>query len=128
MKTQKMDADPQRTQRMDRRHGSTQRRKPRSADAAHAADPVTTQRLGEPAEAGPAAAGGEKTMKMPKLDPAFKPEATQRLRSPRPPPTQRLDPKLDPAPLSNAESTQRLDDSIWKLQEAKRILQKITPK
>ncbi len=76
---------------------------------------------------------GDKTMKMPKLVPAFKPEATQILDEPTT--TQKLDPpgtttqKLDPgASSSSAESTQRLDDSIWKLQEAKRILQGINQK
>jgi len=45
---------------------------------------------------------------------------------PSPNTTQKLDPNTQP--LSNAESTQRLDDSIWKLQEAKRILKGIREK
>jgi hypothetical protein len=32
---------------------------------------------------------------------------------------------LDGTPANNAEVTQRLDDSIWRLQEARRILQKL---
>jgi hypothetical protein len=78
--------------------------------------------------------GGDKTVQIPKLDPTFKPEATQILDN-TPQTTQKLDPspnttqKLDPnAPASSAEQTQRLDDSIWKLQEAKRILQNINQK
>jgi len=49
-------------------------------------------------------------MKMAKLDPGFRPDATQRL-DPSPNTTQRLDPNTQP--LSSAESTQRLDDSIF---------------
>jgi hypothetical protein len=109
MKTQKMDADPQSTQKLP-------------------ADAVTTQRLGAgPPQPAPPQPIGEKTMKMQKLDPGFNPEATQKLDA-SPTTTQRIDPNPPTTPLSNAESTQRLDDSIWKLQEAKRILQNITPK
>ena len=77
--------------------------------------------------------GGDKTVQIQKLDPNFKPEATQNLDAPHVT-TQKLDPspnttqKLDPNAPGSAEQTQRLDDSIWKLQEAKRILQNINPK
>jgi hypothetical protein len=48
---------------------------------------------------------GDRTQKIAALDPAFRPEQTQILDSP-------------------ADTTQRTDDSIRRLQEAKRILQK----
>ena len=66
---------------------------------------------------------GDKTMQIPKLDPAYNPEATQRIDDPST--TQ----KLDTAPgSSEAEQAQRIDDSIWRLQEAKRILQGVREK
>jgi hypothetical protein len=67
----------------------------------------------------------ERTQKIAPLDPNFRPEAakvdsTQRLDAVKPPP---------PEPgASEAETTQRIDDSIWRLQEAKRILQGIQQK
>jgi hypothetical protein len=128
MKTQKMDAGPQTTQRMPTGHDSTQRMPAADPQSTQRlpSDAVTTQRLGEATpQPAPPQPVGEKTMKMAKLDPGFRPEATQRL-DPSPITTQKLEPNTQP--LSNAESTQRLDDSIWKLQEAKRLLQKITPK
>ena len=145
MKTQKMDAtDPTRTQKMDAADPQrTQRidaQDPQRTQKMSAADPQDTTRLPvQPAPKAPAkpasrADGGDKTVQIPRLDPNFRPDATQKL-DVSPNTTQKLDPspnttqKLDPnAPLSNAEQTQRLDDSIWKLQEAKRILQNIDPK
>jgi len=133
MKTQKMEAsDPQRTQRMDAQD-------PQRTTRLDAQDPQRTARLdAQPAPkpaAKPAARadGGDKTVQIPKLDPNFRPEATQKLDAPHVT-TQKLDPNAaqkaaDPnAPAPGAEQTQRLDDSIWKLQEAKRILQNINPK
>jgi len=133
MKTQKMEAsDPQRTQRMDAQD-------PQRTTRLDAQDPQRTTRLdAQPAPkpaARPAARadGGDKTVQIPKLDPNFRPEATQKLDAPHVT-TQKLDPNAaqkaaDPnAPAPSAEQTQRLDDSIWKLQEAKRILQNINPK
>ena len=133
MKTQKMEAsDPQRTQRMDAQD-------PQRTARLDAQDPQRTTRLdAQPAPkpaAKPAARadGGDKTVQIPKLDPNFRPEATQKLDAPHVT-TQKLDPNAaqkaaDPnAPAPSAEQTQRLDDSIWKLQEAKRILQNINPK
>ncbi|HTS84485.1 MAG TPA: dynamin family protein [Usitatibacter sp.] len=133
MKTQKMEAsDPQRTQRMDAQD-------PQRTTRLDAQDPQRTTRLdAQPAPkpaAKPAARadGGDKTVQIPKLDPNFRPEATQKLDAPHVT-TQKLDPNAaqkaaDPnAPAPGAEQTQRLDDSIWKLQEAKRILQNINPK
>ena len=119
MKTQKMDADAQSTQRLPAGHDTTQKM---------SREPEITQRLGESTpQPAPPQPIGEKTIKTGRLDPNFRPEATQRL-DPSPNTTQKLDPGPNTQPLSNAESTQRLDDSIWKLQEAKRILQKINPK
>ncbi|HUL96545.1 MAG TPA: hypothetical protein VLT89_11065, partial [Usitatibacter sp.] len=127
-------------------------------------DAQRTQQLPVPPQkpAPRAPAEGERTMKMQKLDPGFRPDATQQMNAPHertqpphertqqlntphertqrldasPTTTQRIDPspnttqKLDPPaasqpPAGSAESTQRLDDSIWRLQEAKRMLQKI---
>jgi len=133
MKTQKMDAsDPQRTQRIEAQD-------PQRTQRLDAQDPQRTTRLdAQPAPkpaAKPAARadGGDKTVQIPKLDPNYRPEATQKLDAPHVT-TQKLDPGAaqkaaaqDP-PAPNAEQTQRLDDSIWKLQEAKRILQNINPK
>jgi len=119
MKTQKMEAGPQSTQRLPAGHDTTQKL---------SKEPEITQRLGESTpQPVPPQPIGEKTIKTTRLDPGFRPEATQRL-DPSPNTTQKLDPNPNTQPLSNAESTQRLDDSIWKLQEAKRLLQKITPK
>ncbi|MEP7260774.1 MAG: dynamin family protein [Usitatibacter sp.] len=95
----------------------------------------------------------ERTQRIKPLDPAFNPEATQQLvPTPTPPAsvsaTQRLDvqptppasvsatQRLDVQPvpgsaaqgLTDAETTQRIDDSIWRLQEAKRILKNIPQK
>ncbi|MFZ3323291.1 MAG: dynamin family protein [Usitatibacter sp.] len=123
MKTQKMEAtDPQRTQRLD---GQDPQRTTR-LDAQPVPAPAPQARPATRAD------GGDKTVQIQKLDPNFKPEATQILDAPHTT-TQKLDPgstqKLDPnAPVPNAEQTQRLDDSVWKLQEAKRILQNINPK
>ena len=128
MKTQKMDA--QATQPMPAAGPQSTQKLPSEA--------VITQRLGDgPPKVAPPQPVGEKTMKIQKLDPGFKPEATQRIDpspnttqriEPSPNTTQRIDPNPATQPLSNAESTQRLDDSIWKLQEAKRLLQNINPK
>src|SRR5262249_52904976 len=109
-----------------------------------AQDPQRTTRLPEQPAPAPApkpatkpatrADGGDKTVQIPKLDPGFKPDQTQKMDASHVT-TQKLDPspnttqKLEPdASGSNAEQTQRLDDSIWKLQEAKRILQNINQK
>jgi hypothetical protein len=81
-------------------------------------DPMATQKLAPEAERtqriDPAKVPSpdlDKTQKIPSLDPAWRPEATQ--------PAQ-----AQPAD-ADAQTTQRLDDSIWRLQEAKRILQGI---
>ena len=140
MRTQKMDSDAQSTQRIPPQHVATQRMAPADPQSTQKlpSEAVITQRLGDgPPKVAPPQPVGEKTMKMQKLDPAFKPEATQRMDpspnttqkiDPSPNTTQRIDPNPATQPLSNAENTQRLDDSIWKLQEAKRLLQNINPK
>ena len=116
MKTQKMAGDVQTTQKMQvAGHETTQR--------IDLADSQDTQRLGPtPTPAEKPLREGDKTMKIPKLDPAFKPEATQRI-DPNPPTV-----PLEGSTYSEAETTQRIDDSIWRLQEARRILKGITPK
>ena len=70
----------------------------------------------------------------PTAEPAFDPMKTQKL-PPDADRTQRLPPAAEAAPFNpedtqrfDAESTQRIDDSIWRLQEAKRILQNIPQK
>jgi hypothetical protein len=89
-------------------------------------DPMKTQKMGatdvQTTQRMDAAPGPETTQKIPKLDPAFKPEATQKI-DPNPPTV-----PLEGSTYSEAETTQRIDDSIWRLQEAKRILKGITPK
>jgi hypothetical protein len=97
-------------------------------------DPMKTQKL---------EAEGERTVKVRALDPSYRPDATQKLDMAKMEETQILDGKrmeetqildakkmettaiLDGAGASDAEVTQRLDDSIWRLQEARRILQKL---
>ena len=127
MKTQKMSADPQSTQRMDAADPQSTHRMaaadPQSTQRMDAAEAQDTQRLGPtPTPAEKPLREGDKTMKIPKLDPAFKPEATQR-----------IDPNPATVPLEGstfpeAETTQRIDDSIWRLQEARRILKGIPQK
>ena len=68
-----------------------------------------TQRVDVAAAAAAAqkrSAASDETMKIPKLDPAYKPESTQRI-----------------APADDGQTTQKLEDSIQKLQQAKRLLQ-----
>ena len=85
---------------------------------AEAEEPERTQRL-EP-EASPefqrtqrmSATEGDKTVKVSKLDPNWRPD------SPEPLPTPGTD-------VKDATTTQRLDDSIQRLQEAKRLLQNL---
>ena len=63
----------------------------------------------------------DRTVQTRRLDPGFKPEATQKLD---------LEAPATPAQPGemNPESTQRLDDSIWRLEEAKRILKGVKEK
>jgi hypothetical protein len=90
--------------------------------------PATTQKLPPGAERTQRLnTDGESTQRIAPIDPAFKPEATQIMEV-----TQKMDaaapPAAAPAVSSDAETTQRIDDSIWRLQEAKRILSGINPK
>ncbi len=128
MKTQKMGvADVQSTQRMDAAPGQESTQRIEEADIVEStqrmdAAPQTTQRLGPTPTPAEKPREGDRTMKIAKLDAAFKPEATQRI-EPNAPTT-----PVDGSTYSEAETTQRIDDSIWRLQEAKRILKGITPK
>jgi hypothetical protein len=132
MATQKLPAGSDRTQRLD-----AAERTQRIETAPPPAAPAREKRM----------ADGDSTMKIPKFQPSYSPETTQKI---GPESTQRTGPeitqplgpedtqilgaqttqKIDPitAPDTNAEHTQRLDDSIWRLQEAKRILQGMNQK
>jgi hypothetical protein len=98
-------------------------------------DPMKTQKLERE---------GERTQKVKALDPAYRPDVTQKIDATRMEETQILDAQkrmeetqildakkmestaiLDGTPAADTEVTQRLDDSIWRLQEARRILQKL---
>jgi hypothetical protein len=114
--TQKLPAGHDRTSKLN--PGDTQRIDAQQTTQRLDAGPQATQPIGpRPTPAAPETPG-ERTVKVKALDPGFRPEATQKLDVPAAP---------SPAPasgLSNAEVTQRLDDSIWRLQEAKKLLQK----
>jgi hypothetical protein len=89
----------------------------------------TTQRLGAKpvVPEKPAVFNPESTMKIPALDPGFRPDQTQKMDAvppSGPDTTQKIEPKAGPGP----ESTQPLEESIWKLQEAKRMLQGLKQK
>jgi hypothetical protein len=119
--------DPMATQKLPAEHDRTVKMSPGDTQRMDAQSPQTTQRLDIPP--GPQSTQpigprptpavpqppGERTMQIKALDPGFKPDSTQK-----------LGPGTVPAApdMSNAEVTQRLDDSIWRLQEAKRLLQK----
>src|SRR6185436_4042375 len=113
-----------------------------AAPAAPAFDPNSTQKLppGADRTSKMTTEDMERTQKVTALDPNYRPDSTQKL---DPQSTQKLDPqttqKLDPqstqkldgaalAPSSDPETTQRVDDSIWRLEEAKRILSNIPQK
>jgi hypothetical protein len=124
-RTQKMPSGADQTQKLPQGHESTQR----------IPSPESTQRIDKSAEMTqpipniprapelPRVVESDRTMQIKKLDPGFKPESTQRMDLN--PPTMPLPGKEgDP----NPESTQRLDDSIWRLEEAKRILKGVKEK
>jgi hypothetical protein len=119
--------DPERTQELPENAERTQKLPP-GADRTQKLDVATTQKMNigatQPMESAKPqrSTEGDKTLKIPALDPNFKPEETQI-----------LDAATAPAPLTEAEKTdaqvtQRLDDSIWRLQEARRILQGLPQK
>jgi hypothetical protein len=128
LKTQKLVAEGERTQRIDpamlpdaerTQRIDAERTQRNDAERTQRIDPERTQRIDaertqriEPARAPAGAADGDKTMKISALDPAYKPGAAQPHEAKGPDP----------------EATQPLDDSIWKLQEAKRILKGIREK
>jgi hypothetical protein len=97
-------------------------------------DPMATQKLPPGAEKTQILDGPQVTQRVPfnaEKTETLQPEEAKRMFEPQK--TQKLNPgdtqKLDPAPLpSDAEVTQRIDDSIWRLQEAKRILSGINNK
>jgi hypothetical protein len=98
MKTQKLPSNAERTQKLD--INATQ--------PMEAAKPVRSPE-------------GDETQKIPALDPNWKPEDTQILdRNPGAP--------TEAEKAADAQVTQRLDDSIWRLQEARRILQGLPQK
>jgi hypothetical protein len=107
--------NPEATQKFPEGSDRTQRL-PDGAERTQRIDAERTQRVDVPAAAAAAAkpkgaAEGDQTMKIPALDPNYRPaESTQKI-----PPA---------APMTDAQTTQRLDESIQRLQEAKRMLQK----
>jgi hypothetical protein len=115
---------------------------PGGAERTQRNDVGTTQKMDvgatQPMEAAkkPRSPEGDRTQKMAALDPSYKPEATQMLDgSPKPfnaEETQILDDKpgnpTEAEKNTDAQVTQRLDDSIWRLQEARRILQGLPQK
>jgi hypothetical protein len=120
--------DPERTQELPESADRTQKLPP-NADRTQKLDVATTQKMNigatQPMEAAKPqrSADGDKTLKIPALDPNFKPEETQILDAAPPPPAGPAD-----AEKTEAQVTQRLDDSIWRLQEARRILQGLSQK
>jgi len=125
--TQRMPAGHDQTQKMPQGHDSTQRIPASSVESTQRIDkaPEQTQPIGnrpKPPEL-PREVRDDRTIQTRKLDPAFKPEATQKLDlNPPTTPLGGKDGELNP------EATQRLDDSIWRLEEAKRILKGVKEK
>jgi hypothetical protein len=115
MKTQKLPPGSERTQRIDVPLPERTQRLDTSPEKTQRIDPGEARR----------AADGDKTQKIPKFDPSYKPGDTQQL---EPSPDATAIRKIEPPGASVAEQTQRLDDSIWRLQEAKRILQGVREK
>jgi hypothetical protein len=106
--------DPMKTQQL-----------PGNADRTQKLDVGTTQKM-ETAKP-QRAPDGDTTQKIAALDPGFRPEETQILdRGFKPEDTQILEGKpansTEAEKAADAQVTQRLDDSIWRLQEARRIL------
>jgi hypothetical protein len=124
LSTQKLPADHDRTVKLN--PGDTQRIAAQSPQNTQRLDipagPQATQPVGPRPTPAPPQAEGERTMKIKKLDPAFRPDAPKRPDAPAASPAP--GPAIPGVDMSNAEVTQRLDDSIWRLQEAKRLLQK----
>jgi hypothetical protein len=127
MATQKLPAGADQTQKMPAGADRTQRMDPSSVESTQRMDkaPETTQRIPDAPKAPelPRVVESDKTMQIKKLDPNWKPEATQRMD---------LNPPTLPLPGKEGdispEATQRLDDSVWRLEEAKRILKGVKEK
>jgi len=99
-RTQKLDAE--RTQRLD-----AERTQRIEAERTQRIDAERTQRIdAKPVEKPRSTPEGEKTMQIPKLDPNYRPDSTQKI-----------------APADDPQATQKLEDAIQKLQQAKRLLQ-----
>lgn len=81
-------------------------------------DPMATGKQPPGAERTQPIAEAERTQRIAPLDPRYSPDSTQVLNPAAP----------RPEPETDAETAQRIDDSIWRLQEAKRILQGIPQK
>jgi hypothetical protein len=116
--------DPMKTQKLPSGSESTQRIDVAAAAAATRPDANSTLPLRTPVPVAAAAVvpPNERTQEIVALDPNWKPEATQKLEdfvSAAKPPA---------AEGTEAQVTQRLDDSIWRLQEARRILQGLPQK
>jgi hypothetical protein len=106
---------------------------PAAPAAAPAFDPMSTQKLPSGAERTQKMTADEmeRTQRVTPLDPGFKPDSTQKLDLSKPADSAQSTQKLPAGPLApstDPESTQRIDDSIWRLEEAKRILQNIPQK
>jgi hypothetical protein len=96
---------------------ATQKLPPNSEQTQRLSAAETTQRVPNPAES---------THPSRPTETAWNPEATQQLDPPAKPAA--AAPKPDTGVPADAETTQRIDDSIWRLQEAKRILSGIPQK
>jgi len=134
-RTQRLGTGPESTQRIDVPATERTQRMDSPAARTQRIDPVPAQKAAVPAQK--SSFEGDKTVQIPRLDPNYRPEATQKI-EPSPESTYKLVPpqRAEPAPptqpptpaASDAETTQRIDDSIWRLEEAKRILQRIPQK
>jgi hypothetical protein len=114
MKTQKLPPAADRTQKMD----AADMEKTQIFDGSPVHAPQAPARQAAPAARPVRAPDGDRTQKITALDPGYNPEATQKLTTEQMEKTAIL-----PEDAAGAQVTQRLDDSIWRLQEARRILQ-----
>jgi hypothetical protein len=114
MKTQKLPPNVDRTQKLDL--GEMEKTQIFDASPAQRADTGATQPM--PAARPARSPEGDRTQKITALDPSYNPDATQKLT-----PEQMEKTSILPEDAAGAQVTQRLDDSIWRLQEARRILQ-----
>jgi len=123
--TQKLSSGVDSTQKMPTGHDQTQKM-PSGHDSTQRIDkgPEHTQPIPNVPKAPelPREVRDDRTIQTKRLDPKFNPESTQRIDTN--PPTTPLAGKDGMSP----EATQRLDDSIWRLEEAKRILKGVKEK